>query len=348
MGTIRSYNSNTGFGIIDSTDGKSYKFLKSKQSANTQALLRNNMQGAPVLFDKVKFFDRKSQAFQDSAENIIIQTEVTRTNWIAETSSPAGGSKNDSQAIKTETGIKRRVEYRPLPKPLDSVASGEVEYKYGLINIFSSQYALINPQYNNRAYSPNSVYDIGSTTYFNPKEATVLPDSRLKTGKSTYLVRYVPNGVAANPTTGIRQPIIDYSYPVEVLSAFSKKQCASIIILEDDRLKIEYIENGTPQSAPSVSKNNDDVLGLMLGESVYFELKDGGAVHGLFVSENDDSYQMLGDRSIQKKSVSKLFRFGVVTALNLERGTITINNIFDVSMSVAESKMLSILKNQKN
>lgn len=222
-------------------------------------------------------------------------------------------------------------------------------HEYGLINIFSSHYALINPQYFNRTYAPDGVYDISKSVYFNPEETTITPDLRLKTGKYAYLVRYVKKGVIKNPTTGLEQPTIDYSYPVEVVYTFSKKQCASIL-LDDGKITIEYVDDVTPEpgNIPKASEENDDAPDVMLGESIYFKLKDGSVCHGVYSGENAEVYILSNGTTISKNVVSRLFRFGVITALSVETGTATINNLFDFSLTVAEPKMVSILKNQKN
>lgn len=230
-----------------------------------------------------------------------------------------------------------------LAEPTTALAGAA--YTYGLINIFSSHYALINPQYFNRAYTPDGAYDIGESVYFNPEEATVTPDSRLKTGKYTYLIRYVKKGLITNPTTGLEQPTIDYAYPVEVAYTFTKKECASILI-EDGNVVIEYVEK--PANAPNMPEDSDDAPEMVLGESIYFKLKDGSACHGVYSGENDEAYLLSSGAAIEKAAVSRLFRFGVITALSAESGTATINNCVDFSLNVAEPKMVSILKNQKN
>lgn len=152
-----------------------------------------------------------------------------------------------------------------------------------------------------------------------------------------------------NPTTGLEQPTIDYSYPVEVVYTFSKKQCASIL-LDDGKITIEYVDDVTPEpgNIPKASEENDDAPDVMFGESIYFKLKDGSVCHGVYSGENAEVYILSNGTTISKNVVSRLFRFGVITALSVETGTATINNLFDFSLTVAEPKMVSILKNQKN
>lgn len=246
--------------------------------------------------------------------------------------------------------IKKHTEVRAISDMVEStVALAGVEYEYGLINIFSSHYALINPQYFNRAYAPDGVYDISQSVYFNPEEAAVTPDPRLKTGKYAYLIRYVKKGMITNPTTGLEQPTIDYAYPVEVVHTFLKKQCVSILV-DAENVTIEYVEGATLETPaiPRPSEENDDAPEFMHGESIYFKLKDGSVCHGLYSGESNEAYLLSNGTNISKNTVSRLFRFGVITALSLESGTATINNSFDFSLSVAEPKMVSILKNQKN
>lgn len=245
---------------------------------------------------------------------------------------------------------KKRIETKALSDFVGSTDSAiESTYEYGLINIFSSHYALINPQYYNRDYEPDGVYDVSKTVCFNPDEAIIAPDPHLKTGKFTYLVRYVQKGSVINESTGTEQPTIDYSYPVEVICSFSKKQCASIL-LSDQSITIEYIEGIMPNpiDIPKVSDDSDDAPEFMLGESIYFKFKDGSVCHGIYSGENDETYVLTNGTHIEKSAVTRLFRFGVITALSLESGTATINNSFDFSLSVAEPKMVSILRNQKN
>lgn len=248
---------------------------------------------------------------------------------------------------------------KPVPKPVKeekrtetrlvselasptTVLVGE-KYEYGLINIFTSQYALINTQYYNRNYVPEIAYDMGETVYFIPKETIVTPDPRLKTGNYSYLVRYVRKGTITNPTTGLVQPTIDSLYPLEVVYAFSKKQCASIV-LDGEKITIEYIGEKRPELDPT----NDDAPELMLGESIYVKFKDGSVYCGVYSGEDDNTYFLSDGKTIDRSSISSLFRFGVISALSIESGVATINNHFDFNLTVAEPKMVSILKNQQN
>lgn len=254
---------------------------------------------------------------------------------------------------------------KPAPKPIQREKRTEIrlisemvstttdivdeKFEYGLINIFTSQYAFINNQYYNRNYVSEIAYDLSNTVYFIPGEATIAPEQRLKTSNYCYLVRYVRKGTVTNPTTGLEQPGIDTAYPIEVVYTFSKKQCASIV-LDDEKITIEYVGESIPSSyvGESIPDSNDDAPEIMLGESLYFQFKDGSVCHGVYSGEDDNTYFLSDGKTIIKSTVSRLFRFGVISALSIESGTATINNLFDFSLTVAEPKMLSILKNQKN
>lgn len=249
-------------------------------------------------------------------------------------------------ALKWHSEVKKISE---IAEPTEALA--DVAYEYGLVNISSSRYAMINPQYFNRSYAPDVEYDVSQSVAFNPEQATITPDPRLKTAKYAYLVRYVRKGTFMNPTTGVEQATVDYAYPIEVVHAFVKKQCISIRV-ESETITIEYVDdtaqNQTQQNSFLPSEENDDAPEFMLGESIYFKFQDGSACHGIYSGENDKDYLLSDGKSVEKATVSRLFRFGVITALNVEQGTATINNSFDFSLNVAEPKMVSILKNQKN
>lgn len=242
--------------------------------------------------------------------------------------------------------IKREMqtETRLIPEmasPTTALA-GE-KYEYGLVNIFTTQYALINTQYYNRNHFPDAAYNIDNTVYFVPRETIITPEPRLKTGKYSYLVRYVRKGTITNPTTGLEQPTIDSSLPLEVVYAFSKKQCASIVV-DGEKIKIKYTGDVIPEPDPT----SDDAPEFVVGESTYFMLKDGSELHGVYSGEDDNTYFLADGKAIDKSSISRLFRFGVISELSIEGGVATINNYFDFNLTVAEPKMVSILKNQQN
>lgn len=240
--------------------------------------------------------------------------------------------------------IEKRKETRRISEMVSTTTALDGEnYEFGLINIYTSQYALINTSYYNRNYVPETAYDMSMTIYFIPKESIITPDMRLKTGNYSYLVRYVRKGKAINPVTGIEQPTIDNLYPIEVIHTFSKKQCASIV-LNGDEITVEYIGEKTPEP----KQTNDDAPELVIGESIFFIFKDGNIHCGIYSGDDDYTYLLSDGKRIDKGTVSRLYRFGIISALSLENGTATINNYFEFNLAVAESKMLSILKNQQN
>lgn len=285
-------------------------------------------------------FDSKITRYNPKipAKQVWILESVDRPKSPAPAPSPA--PKPVPKPIKREM----RTETRLIPEMTSPTTTfaGE-KYEYGLVNIFTTQYALINTQYYNRNHFPDAVYNMGDTVYFVPKETIITPELRLKTGNYSYLVRYVRKGTITNPTTGLEQPTIDSSYPLEVVYAFSKKQCASIVV-DGEKITIEYIGDIIPEPDPT----SDDAPEFVVGESTYFMLKDGSVLYGVYSGEDDNTYFLADGKAIDKSSISRLFRFGVISELSIESGVATINNYFDFNLTVAEPKMVSILKNQQN
>ncbi len=255
-----------------------------------------------------------------------------------------------SKPLSVTKQVKRHTETKIISEMVEpAVTFNGEKYEYGLISIFSSRYALINAQYYNRHFATDGNYDINQTVYFNPEEVTIIPDTNIKTGKYTYLVRFVRKGNVTNPTTGLEYATINNDYPVEIVDTFSKKQCASIV-LHGETITIEYVEGNTliQQDFIKATEENDDAPDIMIGESIYFKLKDDSVCHGVYSGENEETYLLSNGKEIVKSTISRLFRFGIISALSLKSGTATINNSFDFSLSVAEPKMVSILKNQKD
>lgn len=106
----------------------------------------------------------------------------------------------------------------------------------------------------------------------------------------------------------------------------------------------EYIGDIIPEPDPT----SDDAPEFVVGESTYFMFKDGSVLHGVYSGEDDNTYFLADGKAIDKSSISRLFRFGVISELSIESGVATINNYFDFNLTVAEPKMVSILKNQQN
>lgn len=264
--------------------------------------------------------------------------------WILESINHPKFTPSDSAYIPKFAPKEKKTEIKNISDmPAPAAVFADAECQYGLINIFKkNSYALINTQYYNKNYFPDSNYDTDQTVVFVPNETTIIPNPRLKSGNS-YLVRYVKKGTIINPATGIEQATIDSSYPVEVICTFSKKECSSIV-LNGEELTIEYLVEKIPES----NLTDNDAPEFIIGESIYLKLNDGSACHGIYSGENDTSYFLSNGNIIDKDTILRLFRFGVISALNIENGTARINNYFDFNLTVAEPKMLSILKNQKN
>ena len=254
----------------------------------------------------------------------------------------------EEHPFKSKSASAHRTEVRAVSElagPSDALASADFEY--GFINLFGSKHAFINPQFYNKDYMPDVTYDISQRVYFDPTKATITPDPHLKTAKHTYLVRYVRKGHVTDPTTGQEQSALDYSYPIEVICAFPRKQCASIL-LDGGNVTVEYVDEAQPEPSATAPLSEDSAPAFMLGESLYFKLKDNRVCYGLYAGESEDAYALSNGTAIGKDTVSRLFRFGVITSLNLEKGTATINNSFEFHLGVAEPQMLSILRNQRN
>lgn len=287
-------------------------------------------------------FDSKITAYNPKipAKQVWILESIDRPKYPSPSPAPSPTPKPIPKPIKREM----RTETKLIPEmtsPTTALA-GE-KYEYGLVNIYTTQYALINTQYYNRNHFPDAAYNMDDTVYFVPGETIITPESRLKTGNYSYLVRYIRKGTITNPTTGLEQPTIDSSHPLEVVYAFVKKQCASIVV-DGEKITIEYIGDIIPEPDPT----SDDAPEFVVGESTYFMFKDGSVLHGVYSGEDDNTYFLADGKAIDKSSISRLFRFGVISELSIESGVATINNYFDFNLTVAEPKMVSILKNQQN
>lgn len=284
-------------------------------------------------------FDFRTSSYSPKApaKNVWVLERIDRPKY--HNPDPTPTSKSVPKTIQVE----KRTEIRKIAEMSSpSTAFSSEQYEYGLINVYRTGYALINSQYYNRNHAPEWTYDMNQTVYFVPDEVTIIPDTHIKTGNS-YLVRYVRKGARINPSTGLEQPTVDNSYPIEVVCAFPKKRCSSIV-LNGEEIVIEYIG----EKLPEADLTNNDAPELMIGESIYFEFRDGSVCHGVYSGEDNDFFFLSSGNTIDKNLISNLFRFGVISALSIENGTATINNHFDFNLTVAEAKMLSILKNQKN
>lgn len=86
---------------------------------------------------------------------------------------------------------------------------------------------------------------------------------------------------------------------------------------------------------------------IMEDETVYIEFFDGRRLSGRYNGESSTRY-FIDNSRFKKGDISRLYRFGVITGCDMEKGTADINNIFEFSLSVAEPTTVNILKNQKN
>lgn len=232
----------------------------------------------------------------------------------------------------------------------------DAETRFGLVNICSSHYALINTQYINKMLLQDESYKgAGLAVIFDPSQTKFVGDSNMKTGKFSYLVRYVAKGTVVNTKTGAEHPAIDYDYPVEILQAIAKKICLRISI-EEGRVNIEKATQESaasgipapksdPQSAPP---QTFDMPELAVGESVIFQMPDKSQSCYTYIGEDADCFIVDDDIRILKDSVARICRFGIVTAFDMEKGIATLNRLLDVPLSAVDQKVINILKSQLN
>ena len=71
---------------------------------------------------------------------------------------------------------------------------------------------------------PDYLLDGSQSTIFETSSVNFEPNtSRLRTVKYIYLVAFFVKGTAINTKTGEEQPALDYSQPVSIIKAFSRK-----------------------------------------------------------------------------------------------------------------------------
>ncbi|MDO4345168.1 MAG: ATP-binding protein [Eubacteriales bacterium] len=222
---------------------------------------------------------------------------------------------------------------------------------FGLVNLCSSHYALINSCYINQKLLQDELYsETELAVMFDPSRTRFLGDSNLKTGKYSYLVRYVTKGTATNTKTGAEHPAIDYDYPVEVLQAIPKMGCRRISI-EGNKVVIEQNLNYMQKKSGEQGDNSNrtfDMPDMIPGENVVFQMKDGAMGYYTFQGEEEGYYIVGDDIRIAQDSVEKVFRFGVVTDFDMEKAIATLNRILDVPLGIVDVKVINILKSQSN
>lgn len=231
-----------------------------------------------------------------------------------------------------------------------------IEPKYGLINVCSSHYALINACYINKTFFKDKLYaETAQKVIFDPSCATFVGASNLKTGKFSYLVRYVSKGTVVNIRTGNEHPAIDYDFPIEILQTITKKNCLKIMI-EDKRVIIEKTTAGTAISDNSMA-GTDAILSsdqafempaMVMGESVIFQMSDKSQELHIYRYEDEDCFIVDDDIRIAQETVVRVIRFGIVTAFDMDKGIATLNRLLDIPLGIVDSKVINILKSQLN
>lgn len=231
-----------------------------------------------------------------------------------------------------------------------------VEPRYGLINLCSSHYAMINTQYINKTYAQDESYaETELAAIFDPSCARFEGDANIKTGKFSYLVRYVPKGTVVNTKTGAEHPAVDYDYPIEVLQAITKKVCLKIAI-EGNRVDIEKAAAGSaisvvPAVEPGELPNRNqtfDMPELVVGESIILQMADKSQSCHIYRGEDEGFLVVDDELRVPQDSVARMLRFGIVTAFDMDKGIATLNRLLDVPLGIVEPKVINILKSQSN
>ena len=126
---------------------------------------------------------------------------------------------------------------------LPAELQGQTDIRYGVLVLFSTQAAFIVPAFFNKDFYPDLQQNFASTVLFFPQQTRLLSqETRPKTGKYVYLVRYCPGPHVRNERTGLPQPSAAPGLPVQVLTRYVKKHLMSIrfsereVILEKEQV----------------------------------------------------------------------------------------------------------------
>lgn len=221
----------------------------------------------------------------------------------------------------------------------DSALIGQ-NYSYGLINFYTTHKGSINTQYFNKNYVGEMPYSTENFIEFDSQLANIAHDSKLKTQKFSYLVRFVKKEIEADTSEESPVQTVDYNFPIEVVREFTKKQYTSIAV-EDDQITLQVVDTVASPESNNASE-------MLAGESICVKYKDGSIAYNLFATENENAIVLSDGESIDKADIAAIHRFGVITSINITEGYGTINDAVDFSLSIADAKMLNILKNQKS
>ena len=102
---------------------------------------------------------------------------------------------------------------------------------FGIINRCTNKNGFINQEYVDKRVFPDYLLDGSQSTIFETSSVNFEPNtSRLRTVKYIYLVAFFVKGTAINTKTGEEQPALDYSQPVSIIKAFSRKEYVHIQI----------------------------------------------------------------------------------------------------------------------
>jgi len=246
------------------------------------------------------------------------------------------------------------ISIRSLTESNDSLYEGK-EVRFGMINLASTQYAWIHPGYFNKRLNTDvkpperavlALFDPSKTTFLGLKE------SRLKTAKRTYVVRYVQKDTMVNAVTGEDHPSVDYDYPVEILTTIDKNHCIRVDLeTEEDRLIITWnaasqlaaLDSRRKPEDSSADEANYDVPALSEGENILVEMADKKKFVGTLVSESEEDYIFKEVGAVPKNEVSRIYRFGLITDYQ-DGVSATMNGATDFSFNALESAVSNIMK----
>ena len=131
------------------------------------------------------------------------------------------------------------------------------KYKIGILILYSSKIGFIVNSFLNNNYYENNI-DNKDTVLFNTEITTLRnAESKVKTNKYLYIVRYVLGEFTINQKNGRRNLTIDYNYPISVLEKYRKKD---IVFLSIDN---DYIY---------IKKTNEVAFGMNHLENIKNEL----------------------------------------------------------------------------
>ena len=146
---------------------------------------------------------------------------------------------------------------------------------FGIINRCTNKNGFINQEYVDKRVFPDYLLDGSQSTIFETSSVNFEPNtSRLRTVKYIYLVAFFVKGTAINTKTGEEQPALDYSQPVSIIKAFSRKEYVHIQIAKTgiltERLQGKDTKNREEEVEIKYTQQNYDVLRELYQNEEYY------------------------------------------------------------------------------